>query len=57
MFCTQQSTNKQTKMKIQTSVPTPDRNPIRTWVKSMFIKALTPPRFQETRKNPKRDNL
>jgi hypothetical protein len=40
MFATQGTTKKQRKMPIETSVKTPEMNPIRAWFTKTFIKVL-----------------
>jgi hypothetical protein len=56
MFATQGRTKKQRKMPIETSVKTPEMNPVRTWFAKTFIKLLKPPNFSGN-KDVRRDDL
>ena len=56
MFATQGTTKKQRKMPIETSVKTPEMNPVRAWFAKTFIKLLKPPNFSGN-KDVRRDDL
>ena len=56
MFATQGRTKKQRKMPIETSVKTPEMNPVRTWFAKTFIKLLKPSIFSGN-KDVRRDDL
>jgi hypothetical protein len=56
MFATQGTTKKQRKMPIETSVKTPEMNPIRAWFIKTVIKVLKAPIFSGNA-DARRDDL